>query len=90
MARGGGAGGREALVQQEATQQPAIEEVQEGHDERRRGLKVLPPMSKRHNNQIKRWRSSHGYHCHDNDCGDNDDNDHDGINGRGFGCCGGQ
>ena len=47
---------------------------------------VLPPKNKRHNNQIERWRSSHRYHCHDNDCGDNDDNDHKHVAGvRGVG-----
>ena len=77
-------------MQQGVTQQPAIQEAQEGHDKRRQGSMVLPPTNKRHNNQIERSRSSKGYHCHDNDCRDDKDDDLDGINGRGFDCCGGQ
>ena len=73
-------------ARQEATQQPAIQEVQEGHDKRGRGSMVLLPTNKRHNNQIERWRSSRGYHCHDNDCGDDDNDDHEHVAGvRGVG-----
>ena len=50
VARGRCAVGWEASAQQEVTQQPAIQEAQEGHNERRRVSMVLLPTNGRHNN----------------------------------------